>query len=410
MRSLALGVKRYYPTVQFSQALLQFVFLSTAACAGQPPAPSPADDSTPEIPSHSRSRAKNHVQVPQGFSAIPLESAGSRQCFQADWGQLDNAGGLELAVAHFNQANEVFALEQGRLVLKWTDPHTEPSQGIAWGDFDGDGDDDLAIANMGAPNRVYQNQDGNLHLLWSESDATESKDVLWGDVNGDGLLDLVFANAGPNRIYLGEGKSFRLSFQGLPEDETDSLALADFDQDGDLDLAVANSGQPTQDRLLHGSPKGFQDPRAFGPMEQSSSVAWVDVDGDGQLELAIARPSSADSILRLLPSETPHTTYQGGEHTHTREVTAADLNGDGRDALLWAVEGALHLQEFGPDGAKTLGFFAQESLTEGVDFGDADGDGDLDLAVCNRNGDLALEIGAAGGAPVQVYLYEAPQP
>ena len=70
------------------------------------------------------------------------------------WGDYDNDGDLDLAVANTSNEDNYIARNDGggyftKVVLTGTDG---ASQGLAWGDYDNDGDLDLAVANE-------QNQD-----------------------------------------------------------------------------------------------------------------------------------------------------------------------------------------------------------------------------------------------------------
>lgn len=347
----------------------------------------------------------DELSAPDSPFYRPLAAPVERQCFQVRWGDLDGDGRPELAAANFNQPNDIYALEDGQLVLRWQSAEADPTQGVAWGDFDGDGDLDLAVANMSGPNRVYENRKGSLELSWSEAAPTDSKDVEWGDIDGDGDLDLFFANVGPNRIYYNEAGTLTAGKEQEISDETDALALADYDGDGDLDLATANSGhEPERDRLLRGS-KGLLQPHVeVGTAQRSSSVSWARFSRGGPLALAVAHPEAPDEVFWVFESGAVERFWGAEKLGHTREVRSVDFDGDGLEELLWAIEGRISLQAHRKDGFTELWAVQQERLTEGVDMADADGDGTLDLAVGNRNGDVDLSPGEAGGTPVLVYL------
>ena len=115
------------------------------------------------------------------------------------------------------------ALPDSPFTLHWFAPNSDPSRVVAWGDMDNDGDLDLAVANYGKPNRVYINNNGVLDTdpgnVWQSDAPAEQGDLTtslaWGDVNGDGWLDLVVGNerdcvvtrrsivcnGGANRLY-----------------------------------------------------------------------------------------------------------------------------------------------------------------------------------------------------------------
>ena len=111
------------------------------------------------------------------------------------------------------------ALPDSPFILHWFAPNSDPSRGVAWGDVDNDGDLDLAVANYGKPNRVYINDNGVLDTdpknVWQSDDPAEKDDqttsLAWGDVNGDGWLDLVVGNE-PD---CPENKSFLQSLRWL---------------------------------------------------------------------------------------------------------------------------------------------------------------------------------------------------
>ena len=404
-------------TALFSLALLALSGLGNA-CQKESPRDVPfqsgasQDDPEPEPePDSPRNTAHPFTTVLKG----PV----SRHMFQVRWGHLDNDGLADLATANSGQPNDVYSVREGKLVLRWSSPESDPSQGVSWGDFDGDGDHDLAVANMGAPNRLYRNESGQLTLFWSDPKPSSCKDAAWADVDSDGDLDLLFACVGPNQLWLNDAGQLAQLVEIPGSFETDALLLVDLDEDGDLDLITPNSaGTPEPDQVQLWDGEAFGASRPIGPAERSSSVAWVRLGSAGTFALATAKPNDKDILTLLGPaaksgwdwadptaSVPTQTVWQSDSADHGREVRSVDFDGDGDDEVLWGVEGEVRLMSWSNERQtlETLWVLPQQFLTEGIDVADANGDGNFDVAVGNRDPDD--ESGNGGGVPVQVYLH-----
>jgi hypothetical protein len=150
-------------------------------------------------------------------SGEPFQSD-SGNAIVADWGDYDNDGHLDLAVArlgsnllYHNNGNGTFTkITSGAIV---TD--SQQSEICQWADYDNDGFLDLFVANSsGQNNALYHNNgDGTFAKATSGSivnDGGNSAGCAWGDYDNDGFLDLFVPNwqgSRPNFLYHNDGNS-----------------------------------------------------------------------------------------------------------------------------------------------------------------------------------------------------------
>ncbi len=256
---------------------------------------------------------------------------------------------------------------------------------------------------------------------WTSSgkvaEPTPSNDwrVASGDVNGDHHADLVISESGS------EGKVWL--FYGSPDGLLDkaawtlegskdfgrvgeSLVLADFDHDGFDDLAVgapADAAGETDGyvRMYRGSTSGLGDTPAWtrrgagADAHYGKALAAGDFNCDGRPDLAIAYegPSYKGRVDLWHSSARSFSTTLAGTIEEIRPIAntltyfgkklaAADVDGDGCAELVvgepnYERRGRASLFRGGPDGVRTPAAWTMLG-TNGSDFGDALGVGDLD--------------------------------
>ncbi|RKY21463.1 MAG: hypothetical protein DRQ55_04385 [Planctomycetota bacterium] len=275
--------------------------------------------------------------------------------------------------------------------------------GAALSDLDGDGRVDLVLLQSGslapeqfdadqlparghragATNRLYLNRGG---LRFDERTAGSGLDragtfmgLAVGDVDADGDRDLWLAAYGDDLALRNDGAA-RFEDVSVPSGLADRRwniggAFLDADLDGDLDLYVVGyldvplSGNPIcgpapdqrtychvdswaglDDRLLLNDGGGrFVDGSAAASLPGTGgkglAVVGGDFDDDGDTDLFVANDSSPNMLLR---------NEGDGRFVQVGRMSSVDLNGDGRTEACM-----------------------------GADFGDLDGDLDLDLYVVN---------------------------
>jgi len=276
------------------------------------------------------------------------------------------------------------------------------SGGVGFIDYNNDGWIDIYLVNGStleaerqknnqATDHLYRNNgDGTFSDVTEQAGIRENRwgmGVCAGDVNNDGFDDLYITNYGPNTLYLNNGDGTFRDFS--KESGTDDLswssscAFGDYDQDGDLDLYVSNYLEfdvnnvpkdsplcryrglkvqcgprgliPAAARFFENQGNGkFVDATAKSgignaPKYYGLGVVWGDYDNDGDLDIFVANDSTPNFLFR-----------NNGNKTFTEVALKAGtaLSEDGR-----------------------------EQASMGVDLGDYDNDGDLDLIVTNFSED-----------------------
>jgi len=305
-------------------------------------------------------------------------------------------------------------------------------------DFDNDGDLDLFLSCAGTRSRLFMNMDSNTYSINSVPDNNtkgdgcfvdvtttnlpnftmpdprlNSRECAIGDVNNDGLIDIVVANGyenggAPNVLYIntrfpgpnGKPGNFVAPSpwvfypDGTPAnvyDDSIQPIIADFNGDGNLDIFIANrratvSNIPNtfvqQCRLLFGDGTGkFTDVTATNLPAiiadvQGAIAADFDKKGDW------TEDTNGNGILDT-----------GEDSNYNGTLDWVDTNGDGRFTphydIFLVVRGGqnIYLENDG------TGKFRDETFSRipiaindafGVDVGDIDLDGDIDIVVAKQ--------------------------
>jgi len=238
-------------------------------------------------------------------------------------------------------------------------------------------------------------------------DVTETHlpvDVLFGysmdahpiDVEGDGDLDLLVAiERGPNLLLIndGAGRFTDESATRIPQIVRDSedIGVADLDGDGDPDVAIVSEDDRVNEMYFNRGDGTFTDEGARWPIEGTSNAVVIgDVDGDGDPDLVVG---NAGQNALLLNSGSGRFTDRTASHLPatedvTQDLELGDVDGDGDLDLLVGNEDRNRLLindgtgGFTDESASRLPARGQEETRE-ADFGDVDGDGDLDVVFAN---------------------------
>ncbi len=263
------------------------------------------------------------------------------------------------------------------------------SAGLAVFDYDGDGDLDIYFLN-GAPlqgtatdrppkNALYRN-DGN----WRFTDVTDQArvgdtgyglGVTVGDYDNDGLPDMYVNNDGPNVLYRNNGDG---TFTDVTEQAGVSAgsrmgagaAFLDYDLDGDLDLYVANYVQFSYDRHRVHVVKGY--PMYAGPRDYAPEpdILYRN-NGDG----TFTDVSAESGIGRVAGSGMGMVCCDYDDDGDTDVFVLNDVSGN----FLFRNNGDGTFSEVGLEAGFAYNGSGDETGSMGIDCGDYDNDGRLDL-------------------------------
>ncbi|MGY8823952.1 MAG: CRTAC1 family protein [Candidatus Latescibacterota bacterium] len=271
--------------------------------------------------------------------------------------------------------------------------------GGAFFDYDADGDPDIYAVNgafiadgsstESPVNALFRNDDGHFTTVSAGIDHPGvGMGVAAADYDADGDLDLYLTNFGPNALFRNDGEYFSDIAAAVGVDDSrwgTSCAFADYDLDGDLDLYVANyvAYDPTQaiadpipyitsyESFAGQAPPGYPHPDNF----------------QGQTDLLYRNDGTAGF------TDVSSTAGIAAANGKGLGVVFGDYNSDGWPDIYIANDAVrnflYHNEQDGTfsERASLAGIaYGQDGQMEagmGVDWGDYDADGILDLTVTN---------------------------
>ncbi len=222
--------------------------------------------------------------------------------------------------------------------------NTGKNYGVAIGDYNNDGREDIYVSRHILPNLLYRNNgDGTFtDVAGPAGVAFEGTTTcsVWGDTDNDGDLDLYLGNRDEaNILYRNNGDG---TFTDISESagvntlfRTRAVLFGDINQDGFIDLYVANMTAPNY-MFRNNGDNTFTD-ITLASNTQDYGIAmgslFFDYDNDGDLDLYLTHDANQPYILYQNDgtgrfrdvSEESNTNYAG----QGMGVDVGDMNNDG---------------------------------------------------------------------------------
>ncbi len=269
----------------------------------------------------------------------------------------------------------------------------------ALGDLDGDGD--LEIIVGAEDNSVYAwHHDGSVVAGWPK--ATGGR--VWSspalaDLDGDNLLEVVVGSEGGS-IYAWHHDGSLYWSRAIGKVHDSSPAIADLDGDGQLEVVIGSTGglyALNHDGTLLWSKN----------IKYVSSPAIADIDGDGDLEVVVGTSALAPNNKLYVFSDDGTVVWtrqlrRGRLKEYREKVVSSpvigDTDGDGRVEIVVATTvntadlNAGMLYAWNSDG--TLAWYQPISgatsyfIASSPALADIDGDGDVEVVVGSRDGNV----------------------
>jgi hypothetical protein len=411
-------------------AVLVATGLTALSVAAQTPAPF-TEEAVDRGVAHVFSGITGHQTFGRGVALVDLD--GDRD---ADLVALAGVGGL--VGVHENLGDGTFASR-----TEWSGiPPLPDASSVTAADYDGDGDLDLYIGQWLAPNLLLRNDGGFLFTdvtaAAGTGDAGAAAGCAWADFSGDGRLDLYLANRTltegstvANRLYRNHGDGTFTDVaeaMGVDDDQspTYQAIFFDMDLDGDQDLYLSTDkgyALGEQNRLFENLGGSFTDVTQSshaGVSIDSMGVAVGDLDGNGWPDLYCTNTPPGNVLLlnqgdAEFVDATPASAT--GSFATGWGTEMLDYDGDGwlelyvcnlgyaGDNRLYDHDGSWPATDIAPALAVDDGF-----PSYAMAVADIDGDGDLDMLVQDADR-LRLFVNHEGERRQWIRLHvEAPPP
>lgn len=284
---------------------------------------------------------------------------------------------------------------------------------VAFADIDNDSDMDLFVCgttlNLSAPSsQLYLNNgSGSFLALASTITNIGESDAAFGDINNDGSLDLLIsgfnsslANPRKSRLYLGNGAGgFSLLPAPFNKVKNSAIALVDIEGDNDLDVFITgelsatessselfvNNGDSTFSKVIQSSLGGFKD----------GSVDFADIDNDNDQDLIISGSYSTtlyrndgmgnysvDNQSSFYDLNYSRLKFKDVDNDNDQDLLISGRKNSGGDEL------ALYKNNGNGVFSEVLNTPFPDMENAMISFGDVENDGDEDLFVAGRAGNL----------------------
>ena len=275
---------------------------------------------------------------------------------------------------------------------------------VDWGDYDNDGDQDLLITGNyynQKVSKIYRNNgNGFTEVYTNQLTGIDQGEGKWGDFNNDGKLDIVLVgttnSARKTVLYKNTGSGFTEVFSNqIVGTYLGSVDWGDYDNDNDLDLLISgfSNSSPVTKIYKNNGTSGFSNSVNLQGIYYGEAK-WGDLDNDGDLDVLLSGFSNSGAKTRLYRNTNgSFTSVSSGINSFSYSaIDMGDIDNDGDlDAILtgytsgWSVKTGVYKNNGGNSFSQAFNGQIDNLNYATCEWGDFDGDNDLDLLISGRN-------------------------